>query len=382
LDRTRTHVFKPDCLASYNLGVREPTRRRAPLAVALLVCTSACGGGAEDAAPDDSAAAVAVETQPARIETLRDRLIASGLVVPAAATDWTVVAPEMARIAELPVAEGDAVQPGDLLVRLELPNVAENITAAELEVAAAQARASAARDEVARLAPLHERGMISRVMFDAARQAQADAEALQAQAQGKLALAQSMIERGIIRARFPGVVLKRWRQEGEFVAGTATDGILRVIDPAQVQVAIDVPITQFSRIQPGHPATVQSPAGAPEPAIVAARTPPTDAATPTGSVRLGFTAPTTLTLDTVVQAELVLEERRDVLVVPSAAVQRDGEGPFVLVAGDDGLAHRRAVRTGLAVLTTIQIAGGLEAGERVIVSGFDRVGDGTPIIAR
>ena len=341
---------------------------------------SACGG---DDAPEGTAAGpLSVSVQEARTETLRDVLAAPGMIVPASATDWSVTATEPARIAELPKAEGDAVQTGDLLVRLEMPSVNDQIVAAEALVAEAQVRAANARAEVAKLAPLFESGVIARAMFDTAKTAASNAATALEAVEAKRDAAKQQIDRGLIRARFPGIVIKRFHNEGEFVAGTPTDAILRVIDPNKVQVLVQVPLSRFSRVLPGHAAMVQSGGGPAEAAVVASRTGPQDPMATTAEIRLGFVTATALTIDLPVQIEMTLEERRDVIVGPSAAILRDGTSAYVFVVGDDGIARRRDVRTGLAVGQVTQIVSGLVAGERIITSNLDQISDGTPVSVR
>ena len=67
----------------------------------------------------------------------------------------------------------------------------------------------------------------------------------------------------------------------------------------------------------------------------------------------------TLTVDTAVSVEILIDERKNTLVVPVVAVRRDEGGSFVYVAGDDGLARRRTVRPGLVdVLLSDDAVGG------------------------
>ena len=101
-----------------------------------------------------------------------------------------------------------------------------------------------------------------------------------------------------------------------------------------------------------------------------------------GEVRLEFPASTSLTLDTPVQVDLLLEEHPDVLVVPQQAVQKDPSASYVWIAGDDGRAHRRDVRVGLAVRGVTQILSGVTQGDRVILTGVSELSDGTPITWR
>jgi multidrug efflux system membrane fusion protein len=355
-----------------------PIRAVVLAAAALSV---SCGGN-NAAEVDPAAGPLAVSVQDARTETLRDVFVAAGVIVPAASTDWSVTVAEPARIAELPKAEGDAVATGDLLVRLEIPSVNDEIAAADVGVAEARTRAANANAEVAKLTPLFESGVVSRQMFDAAKATAAAATAALQTAEGKRDAAKAQADRGVIRARFPGIVIKRFHVEGEFVAGTPTDAILRVIDPNKVQVSAPVPMSRFSRILPGQSVTVQSGGGPPEPALVASRIAPQDAAATTAEIRLDFSTPTALTIDAPVQIEMTMEERKDAVVVASSAILRDANGAYVFVAGDDGLAHRREVRTGLAVGQLTQIVSGITPGEHVITTSLDQVTDGLRVTVR
>ena len=83
-------------------------------------------------------------------------------------------------------------------------------------------------------------------------------------------------------------------------------------------------------------------------------------------------SPTTLKIDDAVQVQLLLEERRDVIVVPQQAIQKDGTTSFVWIAGEDRQAHRREVRTGLASGSLIQVASGVAAGEQRHPHGHHR----------
>ena len=345
-----------------------------------LTLSAACGGS-DAAGTDASAGPLSVAVHEVRAETLRDVFVAAGVIVPASSTDWSVTASEPARIAELPKAEGDAVAAGDLLVRLEIPSVNDEIAAADVAVAEARVKVGNANAEVAKLAPLFDSGMVSRAMFDAAKAAAATATSALETAEARRDAVKAQRDRGVIRARFPGIVIRRFHIEGEFVSGTSTDVILRVIDPNRVQVSVQVPMNRFSRILPGQSLTVQS-GGPPEPAIVASRVAPQDATATTAEIRLDFATPTALKIDAPVQIEMLMEERRDVVAVPSAVVQRDANGAFVFAAGDDGLAHRRDVRTGMVAGQLTQITNGLTAGERVITSNLDQVTDGLRITVR
>jgi len=86
-----------------------------------------------------------------------------------------------------------------------------------------------------------------------------------------------------------------------------------------------------------------------------------------------------------VNIHLVMEERRDALVIPSAAVQNGVQGSFVWVAetnekGDSGTAKIQPIKVGLVQGQMNIIDSGLEAGQKVVVDGADRLRAGSPVV--
>jgi len=83
-----------------------------------------------------------------------------------------------------------------------------------------------------------------------------------------------------------------------------------------------------------------------------------------------------------VNAELLLEERKDVILIPAAAVQRGPKGARVYVVDAEGVAKGQPVTTGLAVGENVVVASGLSAGQAVVVEGADRLRDGVKVSVR
>ncbi|MEZ5320228.1 MAG: efflux RND transporter periplasmic adaptor subunit [Vicinamibacterales bacterium] len=345
-----------------------------------MLSAAACGRTAEpEAAPPDDR--LAVTTALAEMHTLRDTVASAGLVVPSTQGDVTIYASEPGSIAELPRAVGDPVQPGDLLVRFDVPAVTQELQARQAAIVDANQKVGLAQAELDKFKPLAEQGLIARNELEAKRSALLAAQAAVAQAQTQLQLAQLQVERTIVRARFPGVVTERWHQEGDFVLAGTTDPVIRVVDPTQLQIAAPVGMLDFERIRQGQTATITLPAGEVETTTVAFSPRPTDPAATTAEVRLSLPPGSTLAMDTSVRVEILIEERPDVVTVPGSAVQRDSitNAAYVMVAGDDGLAHRREVRIGLVVPPLMQVTLGLAPGDRVITSSLDVVQDGMPV---
>jgi membrane fusion protein, multidrug efflux system len=80
-----------------------------------------------------------------------------------------------------------------------------------------------------------------------------------------------------------------------------------------------------------------------------------------------------------VNVRMVVDTLRGVVVVPSAAVQRNDKGNVVYVVKDDSTVAVRPVQTGPTEGVNIAVTSGLQAGERVIVDGVDRIREGAKV---
>jgi len=86
-----------------------------------------------------------------------------------------------------------------------------------------------------------------------------------------------------------------------------------------------------------------------------------------------------------VNIHLVMEERREALVIPSAAVQNGVQGAFVWVVdtnekGDSGTAKIQPIKVGLVQGQVNIIDSGLDAGQKVVVDGADRLRAGSQVL--
>ena len=80
-----------------------------------------------------------------------------------------------------------------------------------------------------------------------------------------------------------------------------------------------------------------------------------------------------------VNVRVLIDTLRQVVVVPTAAIQRGPNGPFVYVLkGNTTVTVRRVTLTQQDDVLAV-VATGLEAGERVVTSGFARLAEGTEV---
>jgi RND family efflux transporter MFP subunit len=343
-----------------------------------LVLLAACGERAVEQI--ETAAAVPVVVETAKIQPLVGKIVASGLVTAAPGAELTVMAPESARIAEMPHVEGEAVKAGDLLVRFDLPNLVSDVAAKRAAVAQATARLEAAKANLTRLSGLLAQGVAAPRDVEEAKRQQSESEADLEQARSAVDAAVALSARSVVRATFSGVVAKRFHNPGDFVEPSASDPVLKVIDPAHLQVVASVPVADLSRVVVGHAADIREPGREEgQAARVLTRAVQVDSSSATGDVRLAFAAPTALAIGTRVEVEIVGEEHKKALVIPSAAVVTDEGEVFVMVAGADNKAHKFPVAIGLWTRTLVEITSGLKEGDRVIVRGQDGLPEGAVV---
>jgi multidrug efflux system membrane fusion protein len=80
-----------------------------------------------------------------------------------------------------------------------------------------------------------------------------------------------------------------------------------------------------------------------------------------------------------VNARLLVETKKDAVVVPAAAIQRGAKGTFVYLVKGDKTVAIRPVTLGVTQGDDVSIAAGLEAGELVVVDGAERLRDGSKV---
>ena len=102
----------------------------------------------------------------------------------------------------------------------------------------------------------------------------------------------------------------------------------------------------------------------------------------TGTVRLKAQFPNKeakLFPNQFVNVRMVVDVRRGVVLVPTVAVQGGNQGPVVYAVREDSTVGLRQVKPGPSEGLNTVIESGLNAGERVIVDGVDRIREGVKV---
>ncbi|SUB15966.1 Efflux pump periplasmic linker BepF [Pantoea agglomerans] len=80
-----------------------------------------------------------------------------------------------------------------------------------------------------------------------------------------------------------------------------------------------------------------------------------------------------------VNVRLKVNTLQDAIVIPPAALQMGNEGNFVWVVNSDNKVSKKSVIAGLQDSEKVVVSAGLEAGERVVTDGLDRLTEGAKV---
>lgn len=298
-------------------------------------------------------------------------------------------------VLEIPHREGEPVEAGDVLLRLDPRLPAAEAELADRDLSTAEARrdeaclaAERAERERVRLAHLAEQGIVSEDTLDqAATSAETSAAACVAaratveRARSAVRVAATRVEQMVLRAPFDGVVAEVAAELGEWITpappAVPVPPVLDVIDPSSIYVSAPMDEVDSGVLAPGLPAriTVDSLPGE-ELAGTVTRVAPyvedVEEQNRTVEIEARIADPEgarRLLPGTSADVEVILQVREDVVRIPTAALV---EGDRVLLV-DQGVVAEREVETGLSNWDWTEIVSGVEPGD-VVVTSLDRTG--------
>jgi HlyD family secretion protein len=292
------------------------------------------------------------------------------------------------QVVEIPYREGDTVEAGAVVLRLDdrTQRAQLDLAGSELEAARAeQERACLAADradrELQRMQRLADEQIVSTDLLDSIESARMTAEAAcrtaqanSARAQAAVGVARTALSKTVLRSPFTGIVAEVAIEVGEWTTPSPpalpVPPVVDVLDPGSIYVSAPMDEVDSGRIHAGNPARV-SVDSHPDETFVGevARVAPyvldVEEQNRTIEIEVDIDSRGERILPgTSADVEVILSVRADVLRVPTSALI---EGGAVLVLDGELLAERK-VETGLRNWDFTEITGGLEEGERIVVS--------------
>jgi len=356
----------------------------------------------------------AVDVVSVRRGPLTQTVVATGRVATPARI--AVASQLAARIEQVTVREGAAVQAGQVLVRLRSDEAESALNAAlaaereargriralgavaapvsEQQLVQAQAALQLAEQEAGRTRALLARGFVSQARVDEAERALASARAAAlaaraqaegnraggveaelaatrlAQAQANVAAARARLELLVLRAPAAAVVLTRTAEPGDIAQVGRT--LLELAQSGETRVIASVDEKNLAHMRDGLAAAVMADAfpGRRFDATVFYVAPAVDAQRGTVEVRLRVPAPPDfLKPDMTVSVEMRVGRRDDALMLPAQAIRgADGDTAHVMAMRGERV-EKMPVTLGLRGVGSVEIASGLKEGDAVILPG-------------
>lgn len=367
------------------------------------------------------------QTVPVRRGKIADTVSELGTLEPLSRVE--IIAEESGKVAEVLVKEGDRVEKGQLLLRLDtqdleisrdqvlaqlksaqidLKELLAQPTEVELRSKEAQYTEALlsleeAKRTLARNEKLFAQGAISQEELEASRNevtrrekallvAQAELEATRnkpksedverakariEEIEASLRSIERRIAKAEIRSPLSGIVLAVNVEEGDFVSsGTSASGGTSPVVVADLStMKVDVPVNEVDipRVRVGQKARI----------TLDAFPGKTFAGEVVSIAYQGRTTENVVTYDTTVHlpnlegllragmtanVEIIVEEKEDALLVPVSAIREEGGKSFVFVKSPQGQPERREVTLGVRSDTFVEVVRGVEEGEEVFVT--------------
>jgi membrane fusion protein (multidrug efflux system) len=337
--------------------------RRGLLALAALGLAAGCGG--REAGPGPGGFVVQVRTAEVRRQPIEERV---ALVASLSANEMVEVRSRIAgSIEEIHFEEGEAVEAGRLLFRLDKEKL-------EASVREAEAHFNMARTTLDRARTMLDSRTISQQEYD---QNRATFEANQA----TLELMRQQLKDSFIRAPFDGIMGARRVSLGQVVAAQTLLGTLVDTDPIKVECR--VPERFSGQLAAGQSIEFRVAAYPGEgfrgevyfidpvvdlntrTVLVKARAPNGD-----GRLRPGMFG----------NLDLILRVKGDALVIPESALVLQSDQALVYRVDGENQVERMRVRVGERRPGWVEIVEGVQEGDRVVVEGTQKVQPGVHVV--
>lgn len=358
----------------------------------VSVCTGLLLAGCSEPQAPKQANPVAVSVVVLKAEEIRP---SREFVARTAASARADITPRIeAEIREILFTEGAKVDQGELLIRLEDTRASADLQQADAELAAARAEMESATRNLRRGEEVSEKGFLSEADLDKLKDRFNAAESRLQAAQAAVQKAGTNLDYAEIRAPFNGWI-GRLNYDVGAVVSLSTGPITSVLvtDPMYVEFQVnEADFVSFRRRGAESAEAFSKSLGLyltlpdgeryEQAGVLDFADVQTDASTGTVAMRAVFpNADAVLVPGLYVTLRVEGQSGEPRVLVPQVAVQETLEGTFVLVVDDANQVAQRFIQTGSREGALLVVNSGLEAGDRVIVEGLQKVRPGVTVSA-
>lgn len=284
--------------------------------------------------------------------------------------------------------EGDDIKKGDVLAKIDPVIYQAQLNQAIAKKAQDEAQLANSKIDLERYERLAATAAINKQQADTQRALVAQYTALVQADQAAIDNAQAMLGYTTITAPIDGRTGIRMVDEGNYVRSADANSSIVVITQLQpISVLFNLPQQDLSQVNTAFnkgPLNVEAQRSDNDAVIDRGvlRVVDNQVDQTTGTVKLKAEFPNAnlqLWPGQFVNIRLLVDTLKQVVVIPTGAVQRGPNGTFVYVVKDDDTVSVRPITVQKQDETQTVISKGLEAPERVVTTGFVRLTDGTKV---
>jgi RND family efflux transporter MFP subunit len=281
---------------------------------------------------------------------------------------------------------GQAVTAGQMLARLNAPELDQQIGQATADLQTAQANLAIASSTAERWALLFEKDLVARQAYEERTAARDAALSMRDSAAANVARLRTLQGYTRIRAPFAGVITDRQAQVGALVnAGATTEPLFTLADIRQLRIVAHVPQRQIGQLNEGLQANLTLPEypGQTFSAVLARSS---GAIEPqSGAMRVEFVVDNSdgrLRPGSYGNLQLSKPPLGEGLMVPGSSLISTRGATQVAVVTAQGRVDLRPVKVGRDNGQTVEIVDGLTPADRVILTPSDGVRQGEAVTPR
>ncbi len=186
--------------------------------------------------------------------------------------------------------------------------------------------------------------------------------------------AQKQLDEATITAQFDGIVARIYADEGDVIPppSLTSTPIIKLIDPSNLELNVEVDEIDVPTVKKGQKVIISVDAlpSLPIEGEVAFIFPTAneESGLVTYKVKIDFTVPedSGLRAGMSATADIIIDKRNDVLLVPDRAIEQDSEGNSIVEVMVNQQIEKRTVVTGISDSLQTEILSGLKEGETVI----------------
>ncbi|MBC3766989.1 efflux RND transporter periplasmic adaptor subunit [Neptunicella marina] len=331
--------------------------------IASLPLLNGCGEAEATAQTDKAAEVINIPVEVARVTTGSISSNYSTTAVLEAKEEAFVVARASGIIHEILVEEGDYVEKGQVLARLETERY-------RLNLQKAQANLTGIEKELSKIKDVYQKKLVSDDAYDK----------LQAQyksAKASLDLAELDLQETTIHAPISGYIAERNAKVGNLTESFQRERMFHIVQQKQLYGVVYLPEKELSRVHKGQLASLSLSAllNKTVAANVERISPVIDAKTGTFKVTLRVpNDDNNLKAGMFAQVKINYNTLNDAILLPRQALL-DMDNKLNVFVVKDGIASKVAVKTGYQEDGLIQITEGLSGQEQVVITGHHNLKD-------